>query len=558
MKYDIATLDQEFSTQLLNSGEFRDDQRNMVDYYNKNVYYQPRPGEVRPKRNVGANLLKAFGKKNAHYISPFPTIRKLSDGPDVQSRQIASLVEKIIVGVWRENKGALRQRKWALDGTLMAEPAALTEFDIKKRKVVIKRLDPRYCHTRFANGVDEQVVAFWYAVPMTKEAIKAKWNVEPKKLASTIMALDGNVIPIDGVERFYVIMRWDATTKAAWVGDTFLEQPHKHNMPGIPIDVAKPIETGMDDGRGGFFLKDLVPLQAEFNETLRRKSNIIRKLSNPAVWGKGVIANQLDEIKKALEGSGGFVGLKANGELGFLQLQETKVLDEHMVDLYAKMKDISGFGDASFGQALGANTSGSAVGMYFAPTQKAIEDQWIAFQAFYESINEKIIYCYQNFGLPGEQFKIYGKRPKGSIEMVEDGADDEGNPQYKQSYQSGGYVAQFTTEQLEGVDGCTEIIPQSPTPKDDVAVKTTTINAKNAGLISTVTAMEDYGILDPENEIALLAAEREDPRLHPEVFQNIAQAVATAMGGQSGAPAGTPPLPNDLATAAGAGVGNVQ
>lgn len=533
--YDLKTLDGDFSTQLINSRQFRTDQRDYVSYYNNNIFYTPLPGEPRPKRNMGVNLLKAFADKNIHYTSSFPTIKKPANGTDLQTRQAASMVEKIISSVWKTNKGTTKQRKWANDATLMAEAYSLIEWDAKNRQPIIKRLDPRYCHVQFANDVEGSVSKFWYAVPMTKEAIKAKFGIDPQKTGSTVMALDGNEIPIDGVERFFVIMFWDKMTRAVWVGDQYLEKPHKHGWPMIPVDVAKPFETGLDDNRGGFFLSQLAPLNAEFNETLRRKANIIRKLSNPAVWGRGIVANQFDEIKKALDGSGGFVGLKAQGELAFLQLQETNVLDTHMKDLFDRMKDISGYGDGSFGQALGANTSGDAVSMYFAATSKAVENQWISWKAFYEAINEKILMAYELFGYTGEQFTLYGSRSVGTIEPVENEDGTVGN-----KYQTGGYEVKFSKDMLKGIDKCTEIITPTATPKDETAAKNYALQASNGGFLPRVRAYEIAGELDPEQTLDLLAEERQDPRLHPEVLQQVSQAMAM---GQGGGMSGAAPLP---------------
>lgn len=555
-QYSVSALDAEFTRQLINSAGFRQRQRDNVTYYNSNVFYAPKAGENKPVRNVGVNLLKMFADQNIHYTSGFPTIKKPAGGTDLETRETASLIEKIILSTWRSNGGKMLQRKWASDGTLMAEATALIEFDYKGRRPKIKRLDPRYCHYQYSNEVDNEVVAFWYAVPMTKEAIKAKWGVEPTKtgIASAQITLDGNAVPVDGVERFYVIMRLDKTTRVVWAGEHYLEEPHNHQWPVIPVEVAKPFDTGMADSRGGFFIDPLIDLQAEFNETIRRRANIIRKLSNPAIWGRGIMANQFDEVKAALEGSGGFVGLKQNGELGFLQLQETAVLDNHLKDILDNMKAISGFNNAALGIPMGANTSASAVGLYFQGTQKAILNQWIAWQSFYEAINEKICLAYQIFGKTGEDFTLYGTSLTGSVSMV-DGGDGNMKPQY----QAGGYQVKFTKEQL-GQDFCTEVIAPDVTPKDETATKQLALNAVQTGFLPRVRAYEMFGDTDPESTLDLLAQEREDPRLHPEVLQQTAQAMSTMAGaGEAGAETpgeapepGTAPLPGETATAPGA------
>jgi hypothetical protein len=549
LTYDLKTLDAEFSTQLLNSSTFRQSQRNYVEYYNNNVFYQRAAGDPIPKRSVGVNLLKAFADKNIHYTSDFPKMKKPASGTDIQSRMTASLIEKVLAAAWKTNNGSMKQRRWASDGTLMAEAYSLTDWDIDERSPVIKRLDPRYCHASYSNDVDSNLLAFWYAVPMTKEAIHDKFGIDPgtSGIATGGVTLDGNAVPIDGKERFYVIIRWDDKVRAAWVGNQFLEKPHKHMWDTIPVDICRPFESGNTDSHGGFYLEQLVPLQAEFNETFRRRANIIRKLSNPAVWGRGIMANQFDEVKKALEGTGGFVGLKANGELNFLQLQETKVLDDHLASLESEMKNLSGMGDAAFGRSGGANTSAAAVAMYFQPTVKHIMNQWIAWCAFYEAINSKILRSYQIFGRTQEQFKVYGQRQGGTFEPIE-GVGADGQTTYSISKVSGGYTAEFTKEML-GEDTCTSIIVPDITPRDETATRNQAIQAVTSGFMSRVSAYEQYGMFDPEDEIQLLQSEREDPRLHPEVFQQVSQAQATLAGAAN--PANAPQLPAETATAPG-------
>lgn len=549
----ISKLDQEFTQMLINSSKFRDDQRNYVSYYNNNVFYAPSAGEPTPKRNVGVNLLKTFADKNIHYSSTFPKMKKIANSADIQARMQASLMEKIILGVWGANDGKLKQRKWATDGTLMAEAHALIEWDFDDNMPLIKRLDPRYTHVLFANNVDSVAKAVYYAVPMTKEAIKAKFGVDATttQIAPATTTLDGNQVPVDGVERFYVIKKYTDDTVTSWVGEHIIEPEHKHGFDSIPVVVCKPFESGQTDGRGGFYLSDLTPLQAEFNETLRRRSNIIRKLSNPAVWGRGIMAAQFDEVKKALEGAGGFVGLKANGELAFLQLQQTDVLDKHLEHIEAEMKNISGMGDAAFGRAGGANTSAAAVAMYFQPTVKHVLNQWIAWSSFYESINDLIFQSYKFYGKTGQEFTVYGERQGGAYEYLESANDETGEQEYNGGIKSGGFAITFTKDDLSD-DHCTEIVVPDITPKDTTATQQLVINAVQSGFMSRVTAYDLFGLTDPEDELNLLQAEREDPRLHPEVLQQVSQATATMAGAQQQpdmmANAGAPQLPAETAT----------
>jgi hypothetical protein len=98
--------------------------------------------------------------------------------------------------------------------------------------------------------------------------------------------------------------------------------------------------------------------------------------------------------------------LKAQGEMGLLQVQETSLLDKHIEQLQNDMMRLSNFSAASFGENVGANTSGNAVGHVLLPTEKFVAKQQIHWTAFYQSINAKILKFTEKFGKAGGDFRL--------------------------------------------------------------------------------------------------------------------------------------------------------
>jgi transposase-like protein len=237
---------------------------------------------------------------------------------------------------------------------------------------------------------------------------------------------------------------------------------------------------------------------------MRKKRLINTRLANVPVIVKGIAANQVDRVKEAIL-SGGFIGLKTGGDAQFLQLTETAALNEHMADCFQKMKDISGYSTVTFGEIAGANTSGDAVSMYFQPTTQTAQNQWIGWKAFYESINEKILRLYEKFGTSKEMFKLYGVVPRTTFEVVE------GKIKAKPS----SFMIEFNGAQIGGYYRSQIIVPQV-TPKDEVAYKRLVGDMAVAGFLPKVTAYDEWGYTDPQEQIDLLAQEQSNPALNPE------------------------------------------
>lgn len=521
MQYTIEKLDQEFSSVLINSAGYRTDQRNSLNYYKYSAFWGGGDGEPKRRNPVQANWLKAFAEKNKNYIGQFPIIKVPPKGNDEESRLHCGLIEKIVYGTHEANRSKVRQKQFAFDMTLMSEAVAVTQFNTATREVEIRRFDPRICYWKWTNTMEPVVSAFFVAQPMTKAQIESSFpSADTSSLSeSAVLAhSDGSYVPVDGQEYFWVIGRWDSKVRCWWVGNQWLEKPHDHLCPYFPVDRCAPLLTGNEDMTGGFFLTPLVELQAEYNETLSRKSAIVKKMGNPTVWAKGVLKEQMTEIRKAMRGDGGFFGLKGNGEVGILQLPETVLFDQHLDRLEKAMKDISGFNDAAFGNPVGANTSADAVAMYYQPTTQAVADQWISISDFYESINAKILMAYEAFGLSTEQFNLWGSRPRGTVESVM--VEGQAKLRYSKDY-----AVTFTSRDIQGYYRSQAITPNL-LPKDDIASKRLYMEAANSRFVPFIEAYEEWGLIDPQDTLDQLEQQQANPVLNPQGFQQVAQGLA--------------------------------
>lgn len=538
----IKELNEELESAAINFSSYHASMKEQRNFYKNSAFYKRKAGDSPMRSELVTNLLRVFADKNIHYTSMMPTF-KVPGSPE--DRDNASLREKIIYATHRANGTSLKQKKWAKDVTLRSAAIAETTFDLDKRCVKINRYNPERVFWQLSNDGDRRVIAFWAVWPITKDEAIKRYGVTPEvDLIGTAKVMMGNtyLMPIDGKDWFTMAIRWDGKTRTAWIGDKILEEPHEHMMGEIPVDLCLPFDDDDDNAQGAFYLNPLIPLQAELNHTIKQRAAIVQRMANPVVWGRGIMSKQFDDLKLNLsKNGGGFVGLKDKGELGLLQVNDVKLLNEHKADIINDMMRLSGFSNASFGESVGANTSGDALGMYFTPTQKLIDDQNIAWIAFYESINAKILKLYDIFGKTGETFSLKGFAPAGTLMSMAN------EPDRKMYQQGGAFSIQFDRSVING-DYVNIAIPKPVTPKDEIAEKTFWRDSAVQNVISRTTMYENIGILSPQDELELLKQEQGEPVLNPEGTQKIMQSATdfaqaqqpTALPAATPAPIGVP------------------
>jgi hypothetical protein len=534
----LDDLNKELESALINWQSRHAKMEQLRTYYQNSVYYAPKNGAAKPKADLRNNMLRVYADKNIHFTSPFPTMKVPTPGATPEERQAASMREKIILAVHRVNNTPLLQKKWAFDSSVMIHAIAETSFDFKSRCVTIKRYDPRYVLWQVSNGNSHSVTAFWAVYPITADEAKKKYGVTPtnQPIATTALT-DQYLKAIDGKDWFLHAIRWDENVRVSWIGDQLVEEPHNHQLGVIPVDVVTPFDEADENGYGASYLDPMIPLQAELNYTIARRSKIVDRMASPTIWGRNIVGKQFDEVKKGLSsGSGGFVGLKQQGELGVLQVNDVNMLQEHEESIRRDMQRLSGFSDASMGELAGANTSGDALSMYFTPTQRHIEHQYISWTAFYQSINAKILRFYDKFLQIGEQITLDGYAPASTVVTM-----STGDPHYSKS--GGGFSVTFDKSVING-NYSSIVIPKAVTPKNELEEKRLVMEAVAGKFLSHTTGFEMIGIESPEDELALLTQEQSDPALNPQGVQQMMQAAQTLQQPQAeGIPANVQPAP---------------
>lgn len=521
----ITKLNQELGDVIINFHEYHNDMDLSRNYYLHSAFYKPKSGESPIRKELVINLLKVFADKNIYYTSPEPTI-KIPGTPE--DRQNASTREKILYAVRAKSNYALLRRRWARDATILSAAVCETGFNKKDRCAYVRRFDPRNCYWQLSNDNDKSVTAFWAVFPITLDECQEKYGVTPTSnggMPETAYQ-NGSLKHIDGKTWFMQAIKWTGKNRTAWVGNKLVEPEHDHNMGEIPIDICMPFDDANDNNFGSFYLTPLVPPQAELNHVNKQRANIVSRMANPVIWGRGIVTRQFDDTKNNLEKvGGGFVGLGRQGELGLLQVNDVKLLNEHEEKIINHMMRLSGFSAASFGESVGANTSGDALSMYFTPTQRLIEDQNVAWNAFDESINKKILRAYEMNMMSGEQLSLSAYAPGGTVIAMDD----------QEGYKSNGvFSITFTKDVIDG-NYNSVVTQKNITPKDENKEREWALQAVRDKVISHTTAYEMFGLLSPEDEFNMLEQEQSNPIINPDGTQKILQTAQQAVPAPMGA-----------------------
>lgn len=511
----IAELDQEFSEVAAKFQPIHAKKQEMVDYYNESAFYPRSKRTPADRRNLRWNMLELFADKNVSYVGRTPTLRvpPRNGGAEEQDRQHAEMLERVLRATHSANELDVLIEEWADDGTTMADAFALVNFDLQSRQVVIDKLDPRGCYYTYGNRTNRSLETFWYAEVLTKKEIEDLYNVVPTNSGINLAAVDPGEIDesiADGVERFWCVWRWDRENYCCWVGDQWLVPQGPHEYGDIPIERYVPFRSKKrDPAEPKYFLDSLLNIQAEFNHVLQGKSLYVDRSGKPLLWGRGIYGADWESVKEQTANGegGGAVGLMQGGELGLLQPGDLKLQSDYLNQLFEFAKNTTGFSNVTFGEMVGANTSGDALDMYFQPTAQATLRQWVHFASFIRRINQRVLRYYDQFGLSDENFTVYGY--------------------------------EFPAQAIEGYYA-NEVIPPSGTPRNELEVKRTAMEAARDGFLPLAQALEDAGYPDPEAIIAQIKAQKVDPALNPDIMAQV-QSFLSAQGGQP--PAGGPPAP---------------
>lgn len=511
MKVNLSStksLEWEFHNVVRDFHSYHDDMKFYLDAYKNNVYFPNTPNSVR-KNNKGVNFLQIFADKLWDYLSEYPKVNV----PSLAEDQTAETREKIILSTDYYNQADTIWVDQMFDAVVMSCVITFQEYDFQQGCVKKRRIDPRRAYWKRADANSNQISAFWYVEPMTKDAIKDKYNVTPTTSSMTIDELqDLDISPEDENEYFSVITRVDDNTMVRWVGDRFLIKAHNHQIGAMPVDIAFPFNIANYAKQGDFYMRKLLDLQAEFNRLWAKRANILRRMASPVVWGRGIKQRQFDPTKEAMSQDGGFIGLTENGELGLLTIPETKMIDNALNDIFQRLKDVAGFPTATFGESVGANTSGDALGMYFQPTQRMVNKINTHLKNHLQSANSKTLRLYDRFMVTGEPKTLYGYVPKARIV---------GN-QYEQAFN-----VSFTKEDIAG-NYYNVVTMSAITPKDDVAYKRLMLDSAREGVLSKVTALSEMGFQSPQDEMNLLEAEQGNPTLNPDGASTLMNSIMQA------------------------------
>jgi len=261
-------------------------------------------------------------------------------------------------------------------------------------------------------------------------------------------------------------------------------------------------------------IDQVVELNQYYNELFSQKADIIAKTADPPVVDRGS-GVQPAKLQSHLSGGGAVIPIRPEGGLEYLVWPQGSLpdIEGHLEETLNAMHDLSGKPRSAFGQTI-TNQSGVVTNLTLTPTLQSNELRQTIWGAELSTLNTWILMTYEDKSngveimFPGG--RVFRRRFKGAatvefpLQVKMKGSDISG--WYRNSIKWPSAIRIDDPVYLDGVMKQLQSSPQT---------------------ISLFDAHEMLGHEDSEAMTDRIAAEHEDPRIHPEILE---QTVASMQG----------------------------
>lgn len=286
-------------------------------------------------------------------------IYKLISGDYETKFNRSEATEKVLREILNEdNSWAKVLYQGALGGSVFGDTILYHYWDDENKKLKIENVFPGYFRGMFkTNNYEELECAFYIEVMSTGE-IERQYGVRVKSdgidnrdsLWSDVMLRQGG----------YAIVKhyYDNKYYAKVCQNVFLEEPREHGLPGIPFTHI-PNKWECYEPWGASDLKDLIPLQEEFNVATSDEAKVVKLFADPKIVGKNLTDKDIRYLKRT---KGSLWALRRDGDLKFLQHQgNIYPIAQRIQDILQRWHMVSGLSPVFWGLPSGSINTGVAL-----------------------------------------------------------------------------------------------------------------------------------------------------------------------------------------------------
>lgn len=512
---------------------------------------------ARPKNrySLSANYLKSFVDKDVQIMmGSLPGLQVMPPSADKPGRDLAERLEAVLYGCWDLNQAHQVFLNAAWNSVTLRRGLIYQWWDANVSAVRFKSVSPDNFYP-VMDGND--VVECIYVSRRLTRTLKRSYP----HLAAQIYSDDGRDMVTDGM--------WDGTRVASGVMDALStyapgrgDEPtmtgyttvidyydrdgawvrimgdavHRQNL-SLPfgevpfIEITNSVQGDEHEPQNA--ISQLVELNRYFNIILSQEADIIKKYSNPPVvdMGSGVDPAKL---KSYLAQDGAIIPIRQNGKLELMGWQGNMPEAGSQMDrIQDIMYDLSGKPRSAYGQTV-TNQSGVMTNLSLTPTLQSNEMRQTVWGFAIALLNKRILQMYEQFS-KSRPIEFRGTRPRRNQPGL--GVSP--------------YAVSITGKEIAGWYRNEPKWPSAIRTDDPVYIQTelSKLAAQPVQAISLYDFLENIGIQDVEAYIDRIRAEREDPRLHPEILQQTIESLTSmgslGLGGDAGGLGALPTDPSD-------------
>lgn len=493
----------------------------------------PRPHN---RYSLTANYLAPFADKDVQLImGEVPAIMVPPPTADDEGRRFAERLEGLLYG------------SWTLNDSARVFLNAAWHASVLRRGILYYWWDPGAGHVRFKSCVPENFYPV-YDGDDIHEAIHVQRRLT-RSLRAAYPQYSEDIVPDDGGFSYAqqalpvsqvvggitdalsldvdVVGALRAETPSSyttvldyynrdgwWVrimGRAVHSQNLDYGVSEVPfIDIPNSVSGDEREPRSS--IEELVELNQYYNQLLSQKADIIRKYSNPPIldYGSGQDPAKMQQI---ISGDGGVIPARSGSNIEMLAFPPGPDIEGQMVEVRDVMFDLSGKPRSSFGQTV-TNQSGVVTNLTLTPTLQSNEVRQSIWSGALERLNERILMLYERFS-KGQEIHFRGLR------TVVRGASRKVSP-FEVTI-TGGEISGWYSNRIKW---------PSVIRVDDPVYVDTQLKMLQAQpqAMSLFDFMENVGVERVESAIDRIRAEREDPRIHPEVLSETVSSLSGLSG----------------------------
>lgn len=299
------------------------------------------------------------------------------DIPDFQAEfNISELQEKVMRRILNYERQGMKEFSSGMQtGLTLGDTVLFTPFDEKLKMPRIYSIFPGHVRVKFRSNDYQDVEAAWVTRIVHVNAIKKKYGVDVPAMSSEEMT-NNSIWGQDMLEQGdYTVLKtyYDDDHKVSYVGDVSLEEK-KHNNGRTPWWVIPALYNPFTPW-GDSYLKDIIPIQKEYNETISDESAIEKLFAHPKIILSNATQKDIDNLKHMLKT--GVLASKTDLRVQFLQFSGSLFPIEQKIQ---KIEDryfrTSGLGPAVFGLPPGSINTGASLTIQYAPTLQQAQIVW--------------------------------------------------------------------------------------------------------------------------------------------------------------------------------------